>query len=377
MDGGPSQAVLAMCAGLVTAGNEVMLATTDADCDVTYTPGAATIFKGVPTMFFPSQFGKSFKYSRPFKQWLDTNVQRFDIVHIHAVFNHACIAAAKACRTKQVPYVVRPLGSLGPWGMKQKSLRKKIFWHFAANRMLKGAAAVHYTSEGEKQAVENSLHLNHGVVVPLGIETCSIRTRDEVDLRFPALKDHPYVLFLSRLVPNKNPHLLIDAFLSVVEQPQFQSWRLLLTGDGPASYVEPLKQQVAARLAADFVSFTGWVEGTTKEALLQNASLLALPSDHENFGLCVMESMARGVPVIISPQVNLAPEVTAARAGWVSPIDEASFTKTLIDAMSSEKERAVRGNNGRVAARNYGWPEITSRLRDLYNGILADASTKL
>ena len=362
-----------MCAGLATAGNEVMLATTDADCDVSYTAGAATIFKGVPTMFFPSQFGKSFKYSRPFKQWLDTNVQRFDIVHIHAVFNHACIAAAKACRTKQVPYVVRPLGSLGPWGMKQKSLRKKIFWHFAANRMLKGAAAVHYTSEGEKQAVENSLHLNHGVVVPLGIDAnSSMQTRDEVDLRFPALKDHPYVLFLSRLVPNKNPHLLIDAFLSVVEQPQFQSWRLVLAGDGPASYVEPLKQQVGARLAADFVSFTGWVEGTTKEALLQHASLLALPSDHENFGLCVMESLACGVPVLVSPQVNLSAEIAKAEAGWISEVDKTSLQQILLDAMGSKTEILRRGSNGRRLAQEFSWGSVANRLSSVYGQLCGE-----
>ena len=40
--------------------------------------------------------------------------------------------------------------------------------------------------------------------------------------------------------------------------------------------------------------------------MLSGASLLALPSHQENFGLCVMEALAHSVPVLVSPNVNLA-----------------------------------------------------------------------
>jgi glycosyltransferase involved in cell wall biosynthesis len=364
-----------MCEGLAAAGNEVLLATTDAECDQQL---ATTISKRVPTEFFPIQLGRSFKYSRPFKQWLDQNVQRFDIVHIHAVFNHACIAAANACRLKGVPYVVRPLGTLGPWAMQQKSLRKKIFWRFAAGEMLKSAAAIHYTSEVEKQAVENSLHLNHGVVVPLGIDVAQdIRSREEVDSRFPSLRDHPYVLVLSRLLPTKGIHLLLDAFLSAIDDDRFRSWRLVLAGDGPTHYLDALNREIANHVGADFVLFTGWVEGALKDALLQNAALLSLPSYHESFGLCVMESLACGVPVLISSEVNLASEVTAAQAGWVSRIDRDSLRQSLLEAMSSDAERSARGEKGKVLARNYRWPVIADQLSSMYAGILKNGRTNL
>jgi len=48
-------------------------------------------------------------------------------VHIHAVFSHACLAAAQACRRHKVPYVVRPLGTLDPWSLRQKPFRKRLF----------------------------------------------------------------------------------------------------------------------------------------------------------------------------------------------------------------------------------------------------------
>lgn len=52
--------------------------------------------------------------------------------------------------------------------MKQKPLRKFLFWQLAGKRMLQAAAAVHYTASAEKLSAEGSLGLNHGRVIPLG-----------------------------------------------------------------------------------------------------------------------------------------------------------------------------------------------------------------
>ena len=69
-----------------------------------------------------------------------------------------------------MPYLVRPLGTLDPWSLKQKSVRKRLFWHLGVKRMLTGAAAIHYTSAEEKRLVETGLGLSRGVVVPNGLD---------------------------------------------------------------------------------------------------------------------------------------------------------------------------------------------------------------
>src|SRR6266545_5306111 len=154
--GGPAHAIVPMCRALRALDVEVLLATTNPELvDKPAAPlGGITTYKGLPTVFFPKQFGDSFKYSRPFARWLDSNVTNFDTVHIHAVFNHSCIAAARACRKRGVPYIVRPLGKLDPWSMSQRSLRKGLFWRSVGRRMINGAAAVHYTTRAEQEAAE-------------------------------------------------------------------------------------------------------------------------------------------------------------------------------------------------------------------------------
>lgn len=353
--GGPAAAIFPMCRALRAEGIDVLLATTSHGLMQNLTDGVGD-YKGVPARFFPVQAGASFKYSRPLTSWLKTNVRDFDVVHIHAVFNHASVAAARVCRKAGVPYVVRPLGTLDPWSMKQKAGRKKIFWSLVGKRMLEGSAAVHYTAVGEKTATEESLGINHGRVIALGVEEGSEPIKKALDY-FPVLGGQPYVLFLSRLDPKKNVEGLIDAFRSLKED----AWCLVIVGDGPRDYVAALKARVGG---SEKIIFTGWVEGEQKEALLRDAALFVLPSRQENFGLSVMEAMACGVPVLVSPHVNLAPEIEAANAGWV--VDLTQLSDGLAVALENEVERERRGKAASGFARQHTWQRTATELAQLY-----------
>src|SRR5829696_4664588 len=358
--GGPAIAIIPMCRALMRDGIEVLLVTTDAG--LPGTNGDVVEYKGVPSRFFHSQWGESFKYSRPMASWLNTNMRNFGLAHIHAVFNHSSVAAARACRDAGVPYVIRPLGTLDPWSMTQKPLRKRLFWQVSGKVMLQRAAAVHYTSEAEKLSTEGQLGLNHGKVIALGTET-SITSYNLAD-HFPELAGDPYVLVLSRLHPKKGLDVLIDAFQSLGEK--FSRWRLVLAGDGPSEYVSRLKNKVVG----DRILFTGWLEGARKEAVLGGASLLVLPSYQENFGLCVMEALAHSVPVLVSPNVNLATEIAAANAGWIATIDKDALAAKLGEALSDEEELARRGRAGRQLSQKYSWENAGRDLVTLYREVL-------
>jgi len=363
--GGPATAIIPMCRALMREGIEVLLVTTDAG--LPGTNGDVVEYKGVPAKFFHSQWGESFKYSRPMASWLEGNIRNFDLAHIHAVFNHSSVAAARACRDAGVPYVIRPLGTLDPWSMTQKSLRKRLFWQVSGKAMLQRAAFVHYTSEAEKLSTEGRMGLNHGKVIALGIET-STATNNLAD-HFPELARDPYVLVLSRLHPKKGLDVLIDAFQSL----ETQHWRLVIAGDGPSEYVSRLKSKVKG----DRILFTGWLEGERKEAVLGGASLLVLPSHQENFGLCVMEALAHSVPVLVSPNVNLATEIAAHNAGWIAAIDKDSLAAKLAEALRDKEELTRRGRAGRQLSQKYSWENAARGLVSLYKDVLTTKAQRL
>jgi len=358
--GGPAAAIVPMCRALQTQGIEPLIVTTNEGRPQADTEDLLD-FEGVPVRFFPVQLGASYKYSRPLATWLGKNVKDFDLVHVHAVFNHAPVAAARACRGAGVPYVVRPLGTLDPWSMKQKPVRKRLFWFLFAKRLLAAAAAVHYTAAAEKTATEAYLGMNHGYVVPLGVNLNGSTHDDSVANYFPELAREPYILSLSRLHPKKRLDELIEAFQSLGDQ----RWRLVIAGDGPADYLSFLNQKARG---SERISFTGWVEGKRKEALMRGASLFVLPSRHENFGLSVVEAMACGVPVMVTPQVNLAREIDSAQAGWVVAFKELSNGLAVV--MEDNGERLRRGKIAYEYAKRYSWAKVGTDLADFYRQIL-------
>lgn len=359
--GGPAAAIVPMCRALQQQGIDPLIVTTneerprintdvDVDCD------------GVKTRFFPVQLGASFKYSWPLASWLRKNVKDFELVHVHAVFNHASVAAARASRESGVPYVVRPLGTLDPWSMKQKPVRKHLFWYLFAKRLLAASAAVHYTAAAEKTATEEYLGMNHGRVVPLGVNLNGANHGDSVANYFPLLADEPYVLVVSRLHPKKGLDNLIEAFQGL----ENSRWRLVIAGDGPSDYVNFLKEKARG---SERIVFTGWVEGKAKEALMRGASLFALPSRHENFGLSVVEAMACGVPVFVTPQVNLAREIHSVEAGWVVNLKDLS--NELACVIEDDRERLRRGKLAFEFAKRYSWDQVGRDLADFYTDIVS------
>jgi glycosyltransferase involved in cell wall biosynthesis len=303
------------------------------------------------------------------KRWLNSNVSRFDAVHIHAVFSHPCLAAARACQKRGVPYVVRPLGSLDPWSMRQKASRKKLLWKLAGERMMKRAAAVHYTTREEQRLAESSLGLNNGVAIPLGVEPSGeAADRSLFRSTHKALGEAPYLLALSRIHPKKNFEMLIEAFASVVARDSFAAWRLVIAGDGEAGYTNSLRALANRNGVGARVLFVGWVDGDEKASALRGAELFVLPSHQENFGIAAAEALACGVPVLVSEHVNLAPDIERARAGWVAPVERKAFARTLERALSNAEDRSARGNAGKTLLRTkFSWNESTRLLIELYD----------
>jgi glycosyltransferase involved in cell wall biosynthesis len=374
--GGPSQAIFEMCRALQQEGVDVLVATTDADGPARLPVALASEleYHGVRTLFFSGQWGERFNYSLTLARWLDANVETFDVVHIHAVFSHPCLAAARACRKHRVPYIVRPLGSLDPWSMQQKPLRKRLMWQMAARRMLSEAASIHYTTSEEKKLAEDSLGLDRGVVIPLGIDLRVIQDTSAAGIfrrEQPSLGDRPYVLALSRIHPKKNFELLIKVFLSLARQPEMERWLLVIAGDGDADYLASLRALAERLGGSKKVIFPGWLERAVKASALQGASLFALPSRQENFGIAAAEALACGAPVVVSEHVNLSPEIERVKAGWVTSLEPADFLRTLAEAMGGEDERRRRGAAGKAFVEQHlSWARSAAELKKLYSSTL-------
>lgn len=366
--GGPSEAIVHMLRALRAAGVAVLLATTDADgpggrLDVPL--GVEHEWRGVPAIFFGRLGGEAAKSSPAFVGWLARRVREFDLLHIHAVFSFTTVAAAALAGAFGVPYVVRPLGTLDPWSLAQKPLRKRIALRLGGRRMLSAAAAIHYTSPRERRSAEAALGLERGIVVPLGVDP-------ELLTGPPAAPpEGPYVLALGRLHPKKNLPLLVDAFARACAAPGVPgSARLVIAGDGPPEFVAELERRAAERGIRPRVEFVGWVGGERKRALLAGARAVAMLSSQENFGISAVEALALGVPLVVAEQVDLADDVRRVGCGWVVPSTAEAAALALSSALEDASEAARRGRAGGAWARaEFTWDRIAGLWVELYRTI--------
>lgn len=347
--------MISLTKALIDAGVDTEIVTTDADgrgrLAVSY--GVLTDWKSVPVRFFRRQFSEAFKFSRTLERWLKDEVCGFDVVHIHAVFSHSSVAAYKACVDANVPYIVRPLGSLDPETLAHKNLRKRLFGAFWGKRMLSQASALHYSTTRERAAVEKSFGLDRGFIAPAGVATDgeqSLRAGPNCENRVES-SGEPYLMFLGRLDPIKRIELLIDAFEAVTAHPDLERWRLVIVGDGEPGYVVRLRARAEKSSARGRIEFSGWLSGERKTEVLSGATLLALLSKHENFGRAAAEAMSMGVPVIISDEVYLAESVREYQAGWVVPGVLGQVAEVLHEAMRDRAARERRATGAGDLAR--------------------------
>jgi len=84
----------------------------------------------------------------------------------------------------------------------------------------------------------------------------------------------------------------------------------------------------------------------------------------------VMEALSHSVPVLVSPNVNLAAEIVSANAGWISAIDRDALATRMAEALSDEDELMKRGRAGRELSQKYSWENAAMGLISLYTEIL-------
>ena len=378
--GGPTEAALNFVRYLRELGVNAEIATTNDDLDglLKVPLRKRTVYEGIPVWFFPRLARvKTYMPSLSLTHWLYYHIKEYDLIHNHYLFCYATTVASVIAQSYGKPYVSRTIGQLTPWALSQSALKKKVYSSLIERPILNQASAIHCTADLEAIDVENFGVRSSKFILPLGVNAPEVIPDASARLRqrYNLPKDALVLLFLSRLNEKKRPDFLLEAFANLDHQTQ--DLRILVAGTGEQSYCSYLKDKAAALKIADKVTLTGFVTGFDKNLLLQGADVFALPSYSENFGIAVVEALAAGLPVMITPDVQIAPDIKGANAGLVVPANLDDWGNALSTLLKSPTMMETLSNNGRQLVRDkYGWPTITSQLIQVYQDILSQKKSQ-
>jgi glycosyltransferase involved in cell wall biosynthesis len=222
--------------------------------------------------------------------------------------------------------------------------------------MFARASSIVCVSRAEAALVEADFDGAQGKVhvIPNGVE------RDRFRHAQPRLSDSPYVLSLGRLEPYKRIDRIIEA-LGKVPLPT----RLVIAGEGPAR--ANLEAHARRLRVHDRVDFAGILEENKLAELIAGADVVVSMSEHEAFGLSLIEAFSAGRPVVASdlPAHREAVSYAPADASRIVPLDAPPEAIASELRLSLGTKRHVAWGDGVPT-----WESVARETRALYDSAL-------
>jgi len=361
--GGTVTVAIAEAKGVLEAGHEVTVATTDAfDLRSRVPDDAPSEPEGARVLRFRNVSQRlaatNVPLPRGLRGWLRAHVHEFDVVLLLDVYSAVSVLAARAASQARVPYALQALGTLPATPERGRSAAKHAFLSLWGRRTVREAAACLYLSEAERleylaQGAEPARL--HALPPPLDLPEPGEVARAE----------EPTVVYLGQLHPIKRVGVLLDAFERV--RRELPEARLEVIG-APSRHGADLRAH-----AGDGVVFRGLIPEEQKAGALGRAHVFALLSASEGLPVTVLESLACGTPVVISPGCGL-PEVDGV-AGIVCDGSAESAAEGLLTILRDPELARRFGAAGRAFSASYRREVVVPELVALLERLASSSSS--
>jgi len=196
---------------------------------------------------------------------------------------------------------------------------------------------------------------------------------DEETIRRRAQEPGPLqILFLGNLIPRKGLDTLLRALASL---PQ-QGWELTVAGSAhlAPSFAARLRRQAEALGLNGRLRWLGPLSHPELEELLPRMHLLAVPSQHEGFGIAYLEGMAYGLPALASASGGARDLVRDGENGYLIPPGDEQALARRIRELSDDRGRLAE--LGRAARRTWEthptWQETAAAIEAYLTNSPAD-----
>lgn len=173
------------------------------------------------------------------------------------------------------------------------------------------------------------------------------------------------ILFLGRLCKDKGIDELIDAVCELHQE--FPKVHLYLGGVWED---EELRQK--AEQYAEFITFLGWIGSREKNRMLRKCSIFTLPSYFEGMPVSVLEGMAYGCTVVVTPVGGLQTIIKNEENGiLVDRKSKDSLKDGLVKVLNHTDKKQKLGINARKTIReNYEIDRNIEKLLQIYQQLV-------
>lgn len=361
--GGIARVLPELAAGLAAQGERCTLATLAGGRF-----GTPPAVPGVEVLRFAaadkSKLGRSAEFSRR----IHALVAEHDVVHLHGLWTGQNWAAGKAARKARKPYIMTPHSMMMPWAWKRSAMKKRLAGMVFEYSNLRHAALLHALSEGEAAEMRKLGYNSKIEVVPNGVHAAAFEHAPSADAfiqRHPETRGRRWIVFLGRISEQKG---IVEAMQGCFDAAAAsKDWHLIVAGNDEFGLLKLLQTAARRKGLAERVTFAGPLDRQSALAVLGKATLLLQPSKSEGLSMSILEAMASGVPVLISPACNM-PEVEARVAGRIVEPHRGAISAALKALMAMPPaDLSAMGGRGRTLIRErFDWAKVLPAYRKMY-----------
>ncbi|MEO1433297.1 MAG: glycosyltransferase family 4 protein [Cyanobacteria bacterium J06633_8] len=150
--------------------------------------------------------------------------------------------------------------------------------------------------------------------------------------------------FCGRIGSRKGTFDLIQAFAKMPQNLK-ESSELIIAGDGDIEHAGRLVENLEIK---NHVRFLGWIDSKTREKLLADIDIFVLPSYNEGLPMALLEAMAWGLPVIVTPVGGIPELITSTENGLlVAPGDIQQLSRMMQKLIDNQSLRVSLGSAAR------------------------------
>ena len=376
--GGPSSVIVSVSAAQAAGHAVTVLTTRETAAAGPMAKATATIphFGKVTILDIEPQSGRLNMFTPVEPGQLKALMANCDIVHLHGLWEPILLQVSRAARSAGKPYVITPHGMLDTWALKKSRLKKAVALYLVGYlSMIKHAAAHQALSSHEAECITNARYGPPIETLPNGVFLEQIDPLPAIGTfraSSPQLQAFvgadPYIIFLARLAPGKGLAIIADALGLLAPKHPRLKWLIAGPDFGARA---PLQAQLAELGIADHVRLLGPIYDKSKFAAMVDAACFVLPSEHEGFSMSIVEAMACGCPVVISPQCHFN-QVAEHQAGFTVPRTAAANAQAIDTILSDPQAALAMSQRARslVQAR-YTWPAVAQAMIQWYERLLA------
>jgi glycosyltransferase involved in cell wall biosynthesis len=293
----------------------------------------------------PSAIGKLYlKPGRAEKDRAVAMAKGVDAVFSHMLYRYNTNLSKRIARVNSAPYFVVPHGSLDPWVFSYRAWQKKAWLTIFGRTFLTTAQAVVFATQRELQKAQEMVGLTNGVVIHWPIDIPLQLNQDKRGLRekYGLPLGKRLLASYGRLHSIKRPLELIAIFNKLSRNDV----GLVLFGpDDDVTLVQC--QEMAAEREDRTVFCLPAQYGSELHELIQACDGYLSWSRKENFNYSLGESLASGLPVIVSQGNDLGAELAPLRCGWVLPDDSVGTLDAAIEQFANVPDKQLNDMGAR------------------------------